>query len=213
MSETPLQPADSNPSDDQALSALKRMARPQPKHVGEPLPPSPEASGGSGSATGFVGTLGKPPGTPQPGDSVAGTPGLKSKNTLGMAREVPNRSLSQLAQAARDAATENEAKPFEPAGPPSASATAGVMPYLMMGLALILLIIGSWAVGALMYMKISQPMSPRDVNYPFLVWHIDLHTSGSYTPATYAMAWSMLLCLPVATLLLILGWRLRKPRS
>src|SRR6187549_3723951 len=106
MSEKPAQEKNNNPPDEQALAALKRLARPQPKAIGEPLPQPPENAGGSGSATGFVGTLGKRPGEPLPGDSIAGTPGVRPPNTLRMAREVPpKRPLSPLEQIAKDAVT------------------------------------------------------------------------------------------------------------
>ena len=196
--------------EDPAIAALKRLARPQPKAVGEPLPPVPEHSGGSGSATGFVGTLGKRPGEPLPGDSMAGTPGVKPANTLRMAREVrPKRALSPLEQIAKDAAKDEEADLPEEILPPAPQRSAA-MPYLMMGLAAVLLVIGAWAVGALMYMHNSQPISPRDVTYPFLTWHIDPRTGGAYTSASVAMAWSMLVCLPVATLLMVFGWTMRR---
>ena len=136
---------------------------------------------------------------------------LKMPDPLQMAREVPAKRpvspLAQIAKAAEEAETDQPETPLDsPVAPENSNAT---MAYLMIGLALLLLVIGSWAVGALMYMRNYQPLSPRDVAYPFISWHIDLRTGGNYARSSVAMAWSMLLCIPVGMILLWMGWRLR----
>jgi hypothetical protein len=213
-------PADSG-GDEAALSALKRMARPQPKPFDAPGTGGTGGAGGAGgagtsqdmplsagSATGFVGSLAKPAGEPLPGDSMAG-----AKPPIEMAKEVvPRRPASPLAAIAKAA---EEVKAVQPAGDSPVNVPRGSagMAYAMMVIAVVLLIIGSWAVGALMYMRSFQPLSPRDVAYPLISWQIDMEKGGSYARTSVAMAWAMLLCLPVSVILLVMGWKLLPRRA
>jgi apolipoprotein N-acyltransferase len=48
------------------------------------------------------------------------------------------------------------------------------------------------------------------VHYPLITWRLDIGTMGGYTPASRVMAWGMLLCLPVAVLLVVMARMLRQ---
>jgi hypothetical protein len=65
----------------------------------------------------------------------------------------------------------------------------------------ILMVIGLWAVGAMLYMNRITPMGPEDVKYPLLRWSDDVGTSGGYAPESRTMALAMLVCIPLAMLM------------
>ena len=189
--------------EDRALTALKRLARPQPKAFDAPPAPLPELSLGSGSATGFVGTLARP----GPGDSRSGTKVGDSAGTVS--------GSAELIQMAREINLPRPASPIAHLEPPRPAAAPGgyrVLAVLMMLLGVVLLGIGGWAAGAVIYMHNVTPMSPREIAYPLLAWNSDLQVTGAYARVSVIMAWAMLACLPVGVLLLAAGFRLRAPR-
>ena len=53
-------------------------------------------------------------------------------------------------------------------------------------------------------------MVPKDVTYPLIAWRYDAGPLGDYTAASRMMARAMLLCWPVAGLVLGVAWMLRK---
>jgi multisubunit Na+/H+ antiporter MnhG subunit len=76
------------------------------------------------------------------------------------------------------------------------------------GMAILLLVIGLWAVGAIIYMHNVSPLAPNDVHYPLISWNLEAGPMGDYTSASVFIAWTMLLCLPVAAMLLAMAYLL-----
>ncbi|HVT80274.1 MAG TPA: hypothetical protein VHM90_06410 [Phycisphaerae bacterium] len=223
----PEPPQDETP-EERALSALRsRMARPQPKAAGDPQEDAAEESGvGSGSATGFVGMLAK---RQLDGDSVAGVEvtGLegeaarRARYPLQMAKEVVPPVGIEVPPAATGIGEGGAAARGQ--GGVRGAGSAGGAPWLYRlalpvswALAMILVVIGAWAVGALVYMQQhnaqSHPpiMVPKDVHYPLIAWRFDAGPLGDYTPASKLMARAMMLCLPVAVLLVVVAGMVRK---
>ncbi len=81
---------------------------------------------------------------------------------------------------------------------------------VIFGLAGVLLAIGMWAVGAVMYMANVMPMEAEDVRYPLITWSIEVGTMGGYTQTSRMMAYAMLACVPVALGLLVVAEALRR---
>jgi len=219
----------------QALSALQRLAKPQPRATAGDGENSPEAEdvGGPGSASGFVGMLakrqigeadfhaieGKSP------DEARAVP--PAKYPLQMAREVlPEKSGSQNAPGAPLPEASSE-EPAEEENLTQAVAAAGaavrprkaaaeiparyrMMVPLTIALAALLLAIGCWAAGAVMYMKNVTPQFAEEVHYPLIAWSLDVGNMGGYTQGSQMMAWSMLACLPVALGLLVMAEMVRR---
>lgn len=201
---------------DRALAALERMGKPQPKPVGavpqSSSPPLPEhtMAVGSGSATGFVGTLAR--------DALAAgeLPGPPAAEQAG-----PERSVRMHLPMAREIRPMRPAHPPAPAAPPPRAADSSARPpassrigaALMAVFAVVLAAIGFWAAGALIYMARIRPMSPADVHYPLLSWTYDLGAVGDYTAATRMVAWTMLICLPVAAVMLVLAIRIGRKKA
>jgi len=176
-----------------------KPATPQPKPQHGGVPVDSEDSVGSGSATGFVSMLAK---RQFDADALAATPGDEAarRDRLHMAREV-------TPPAAEPAA------PAEPVATPVPAAVPGwykvALPVALI-LAALLLGIGVWAIGALIYMHNVVPMVPRDVHYPLIAWRLNVGPMGGYTAASRVMAWAMLSCVPVAVLLVVMAWMLRQ---
>jgi hypothetical protein len=206
---------------DRALAALHNFAKPQPKAT-PPHDPAdePDLNPASG-ASGFVGMLAK--GKFGSGDShvpSAGKPGEKSaaqtRYALQMARELPPTSPALRTRGgARDqAAASAQAATPAPRPPvrgtkPGSSAYRVILP-LMALTALVLLLIGVWAVGAQVYMAMATVEEPSDVGYPLLRWSFAAGENGGYTQASRFLAGAMLAALPVALVLAgaaILIWR------
>ncbi len=164
-----------------------RAPKPQPKPRHGARPPESEAAVGSGSATGFVSMLAK---RQFDADVLAATPGDEAarRDRLQMAREV---------------APEAAPKPAAPAVP-AVPGWYKVAFWMSLVLAVLLLGIGVWAMGALVYMLNVAPMMPQEVHYPLISWRY-----GGYTGASRFMAWVMLLCVPVAGLLVVMAGMLR----
>ena len=157
---------------------------------------------GSGSATGFVSMLAK---QAFDADALAATPGDEAarRDRLHMAREVLPAEVGPAAA---------------PLAAPTAAEAAGLaapgwyrvaMPVALI-LAVVLLGIGIWAIGALVYMHNVSPISAREVHYPLITWRLEIGNMGGYTAASRVMAWAMLLCLPVAVLLVVMARMLRQ---
>ena len=83
------------------------------------------------------------------------------------------------------------------------------MPMLFVG-ACVLLGIGGWACGAVIYMQRVTPMAPEDVQYPLLRWSDEVGTSGGYSPESRMMAMAMLGCIPLAVIMVVMGIMLRR---
>jgi hypothetical protein len=191
--------------EERALSALRsRMARPQPKAPGEPIESAEESGVGSGSATGFVGMLAKRQldGEGSTAGGLEGESERRSRYPLQMAREIP---------------PQGEAPPVPPTAPAAPASwwyrasvpAAWVMAILLLG-------IGTWAVGALIYMHQHSPQSaspimvPTDVRYPLLAWRFNAGPLGDFTATSRMMARTMLLCVPVSFLLMAVAVMLRR---
>jgi hypothetical protein len=84
-------------------------------------------------------------------------------------------------------------------------------PLLLITIAL-LLAIGGWALGAVVYMHKVDPIAPEDVRYPLLRWSDDVGTSGGYSTDSRIIPVAMLGALPLAFLLLLILIYLRKQR-
>ena len=182
MSDLPPKPTPHDPP------PLQRLPKPHPIPAARPTPPEPAA--GSGSATGFVSMLARQQ-FPESLESVA----RRSKDQLRMAREI-----------------QPVPSPDAPAAP-----TTGRVPHwygpaaaAAATLAAVLTLIGIWAVGALIYMHQVSPLSARQVRYPFVRWSLDAGPMGGYTPTSRMMAGAMLLCIPVAALLVLMAILLRR---
>ena len=80
-------------------------------------------------------------------------------------------------------------------------------------LALVLVVIGIWAVGAIIYMRQVSPVAAKDVHYPLIAWRFDAGPMGGYTAASRFMSWAMLLCLPVAGMLVVMAYLLGQGRK
>jgi hypothetical protein len=196
--------------EERALAALRSgMARPQPKAPGEPAGnPSEESGVGSGSATGFVGMLAKRQLDGElTGSGIGDEAGRRSRYPLRMAREVvPPLGIEQPEVNTESPSVES----------PPVRWWYGAAIWVAWLLAILLVVIGAWAVGALIYMARhngnSTPpiMEPSDVHYPLIAWRLNAGPLGDYTAASRIMAWMMLLCLPVAGLLLVIAGMLRR---
>jgi hypothetical protein len=206
----PADPAKGPQSDrDRALAALHNFAKPQPKAnpARDPGDPDPESSPASG-ASGFVGMLAKgqfdsggsrTPSSGKPGENPSG----KSKYSLKMARELSPNDPSPLttpppAPAGKDAGGGGRSVPAARRG--ISPAYRYVLPAMVLT-ALLLLLIGLWATGALLYMASISPTEPGDVHYPLVHWSFTEGELGGYTRASRMMAWSMLAALPLALVL------------
>jgi hypothetical protein len=77
----------------------------------------------------------------------------------------------------------------------------------------LLVAIGGWALGAVIYMHSVDPIAPEDIGYPLLRWSDDVGTSGGYSPESRIMPLAMLGAFPLAILLLLILIYLRKRRS
>ncbi len=196
-SSSPTPPRGSNPPEKTA----PRPALPQPKPLHGPRPPDAEGAIGSGSATGFVSMLAK---RQFDADVLSAT----------LADEAARRERLAMAR---------EVTPPGPATPPPAAPLASPTAALAalprwyrlahpvaLVLTAMLLLIGVWAIGALLYMHFVIPSAPHQVHYPLIAWRWDAAPAGSYTRASRAMAWAMLLCLPLAALLVALANQLRE---
>src|SRR4051812_14546115 len=140
--------SDSTPvSANNAREPLHRLAKPQPKPLGMPVADEP----GSGSATGFVSTLAAKR-TFDSSDTLSEL-ARRSKEQLQMAREIPPARAKVVA-------------PRRVAVP---TWYRVALPVSLI-LAVMLVGIGVWAVGALVYMKQVMPIAARDVHYPLIVW-------------------------------------------
>ncbi len=203
--------------EERALAALRnRMARPQPKAADEAGGAAENAAeeSGAGTAPGFVGMLAKRQldGGPA-GGGIEGEAARRSRYPLRMAREVvPPLGIEQPAVAAM---AENKPVEMPPETPAVRWWYKVAIPAAWL-LTVVLLAIGAWAVGALIYMARhngnSTPpiMVPADVHYPLIAWRLNAGPLGDYTAASRMMAWMMLLCLPVAGLLVMVAGMLRR---
>jgi hypothetical protein len=81
---------------------------------------------------------------------------------------------------------------------------------VMYTLGSILLLIGFWAIGALVVMAVSKPAAGGDVWYPFLAWSADIGDEGGFTQGSRIMAWVMVLCLPVSAALWMMARVMQK---
>jgi hypothetical protein len=77
-------------------------------------------------------------------------------------------------------------------------------------LTVLLLVIGAWAIGALVYMDSVTPAAPEDVRYPLVSWNENIGAAGGYTAGSRLMALAMTACLPVAVAVGAMGWMLRR---
>jgi hypothetical protein len=81
----------------------------------------------------------------------------------------------------------------------------------MFTLGSLLILIGLWAVGALIYMATKSPAAPNEVGYPLIAWAYNPEeTGGAYTQNSKLMAAAMLVCLPVSFALGIMGGMMQK---
>ncbi len=207
------------PVRDRALAALERMGKPQPKPAGSPSGPASDSaadlSAGSGSATGFARTLAHDsfgaggilaPASPDPADPPS--------RLIPMAREItpPAEPLPAVLPGSILAPTHDF--PLSTSGAPAPAPPASRVVIALMSLfSLLLIAIGAWAAGALIYMARSTPFGPSDVHYPLLSWTYDAGPAGDFTAATRTMAWTMLLCLPVAAVILAITIKIARRKS
>lgn len=181
-----------------AHRALERMGKPQPKPAGAAPPPDEvrgRPGGGSGSATGFVGTLAQDALDAAEGKNPSGET-RSGRLNLPMAREIKPQPKAPAGIAAPAAPKAGDGKKVEDGG-----RGMGVGGGLMLVLAGLLVVIGAWAAGALWYMAQVTPGAPSQVWYPFVRWNYDAGPTGGYAAETRRMAWTLLMCLPVAGML------------
>ncbi|HUO10884.1 MAG TPA: hypothetical protein VM008_21460 [Phycisphaerae bacterium] len=117
-----------------------------------------------------------------------------------------------LEAAARRHVQNGATKQNAPSRPPAARMPAWLRfatPVLLV-MALLLLTIGAWAVGAMIYMQRVTPIAPEDVQYPLLRWSDEVGTSGGYSPESRLMAMAMLGCIPLALVMGMLALLLRR---
>jgi len=144
------------------------------------------------SASGFVGMLAKQ-GEPEGG--LSAVPPVKRASTrdeIRMAREIQPGEMPVAMPIAAPAAR----------GAKRAAQVPGwyhIAVPVMFTLGSLLILIGLWAAGALIYMALKTPASPADVGYPWISWEMDPDTeAGAFSQGSKIMAMSMLICLPVA---------------
>ena len=188
-------------SGQRAMRAVERMGKPQPKAAGPASQPVGEAPGrptASGSATGFVGTLAQDALDAAEGKNASGETRMGRPN-LPMAREIkPQPKSPGVVQPAPSKASE---------GKPASTGEMGIAGGLMLLLAGVPAVIGGWAAGALWYMARVTPAAPSQVQYPFVSWNYDAGPGGGYTAVTRTIAWTLLICLPVAVMLVVIAMR------
>ena len=175
------------------------MGKPQPKPAGA-VPPStepPERTGaaGSGSATGFVGTLAQDALDAAEGGNPSGETRAGRLN-LPMAREIRPRPLTPADIPGPSKAATEEVEP------PERGVGRGMAVMLLLSLAVAMVVVGGWAAGALVYMMRVTPAGPSEVRYPYVSWSYDAGPGGGYSPAARTAAWTLLSCLPVAGVLI-----------
>ena len=152
--------APSSSERDRALAALHHMAKPQPR---APLPgeePAPEeASNPASGPSGFVGMLSKGQGS---GDTHLAAPAIRgeegstrSRYGLGMAREITPNAPAPGGAREQAAAVAGPRKVGAP--PPRKGAYAVLLPVVVF-VGLLLLFIGVWALGAVIYMNSKHEM-------------------------------------------------------
>ena len=106
--------------------------------------------------------------------------------------------------------------PVRPAGAPRVVMAAKLQGWtrfatpLLAGTIVLLLTIGGWGLGAVVYMHSVDPIAPEDVRYPLLRWSDDVGTSGGYSTESRIMPLAMLGAFPLAALLLLILIYLRK---
>jgi hypothetical protein len=197
------------------LRALHRI-KPQPKaNPGSPPHPTQDMGPLSG-ASGFVGMLAKGQLEDKDGSRVlppVAESSRRAKYKLPMAKEIapPGQNAGNTANEAADAE-----QPVEPASQSDQRAQQNVprwykpaLPMLFV-LAVVLAIIGVWAVGAIAYMQNTTPLASTDVHYPLIRWSLDAGDRGNYTESSRLIAWVMLICLPVSAVFLALALMTRK---
>jgi hypothetical protein len=69
---------------------------------------------------------------------------------------------------------------------------------LLFALGGVLMVIGLWAAGAMMYMRTVTPTAAEDVKYPLLQWSDEAGSAGGYSHESQVMAMTMLACIPLA---------------
>lgn len=182
---------------DKALAALQKLAKPQPRAAepGTARPTEPQV--GSGSATGFVGMLARPTGVSNSsgGSTLGGY-------ALPMAREVAHETPGNTGKVISKTTTDKDLAP-RPALP--RGYRIALVP--MVVLALLLALIGMWAIGALAYIAQVTPAAPTDIHYPLLVWGVE---EGTYAGSSRMTAWLMLACLPVSAVMLLIARIMQK---
>jgi len=72
---------------------------------------------------------------------------------------------------------------------------------LLFALGGVLMVIGLWAVGAMMYMKTVTPVAAEDVKYPLLQWSDEAGSAGGYSHESQVIAMAMLACIPLAAVM------------
>ena len=73
---------------------------------------------------------------------------------------------------------------------------------IMFSIGSLLMIIGLWAAGAMIYMRTTTPTAPDFVvQYPLIRWDENAGESGGYSDDSKMMAVAMLACIPVAGLM------------
>lgn len=121
----------------------------------------------------------------------------------------PPQSLAALAKA--HGSHTASAKKATLKGPfPASHSVGGPLPRwysiavpVLFGLGGILMVIGGWAIGAVVYMNRVTPQVAEDINYPLLRFSTDVPGSdiGGYDPQSRMVAMAMLACIPVALLM------------
>jgi hypothetical protein len=124
----------------------------------------------------------------------------------------PDEQLKALARERADGnPTRTAAAPRMHVAPKLPGWTRFSTPLLLITI-LLLLTIGGWALGAVIYEHSVDPIAPEDIRYPLLRWSDDVGTSGGYSPESRMMPLAMLGAFPLAILLLLILLYLRKHR-
>jgi hypothetical protein len=123
---------------------------------------------------------------------------IKSKHGLGVAREIMPNPPAPGGAREQAAAVAAPRKP----GPPRKTGPYNIQLPLVAFVAMLLFLIGIWALGAVIYMNAGeQPREPADVGYPLIHWSFSSGEGGDWTQGSRIVAWSMLACLPLALIL------------
>jgi hypothetical protein len=168
-----------------------------------------EDAGVSSAASGFVGMLAKQGAPDAAALTPHSSPARPNRDEIQMAREIPLAEQDEARRAFPPAGTAPRGKKPVQAVP---GWYHGAVP-VMFTLGALLLLIGVWAVGGLVYMGMQKPTEAQP-GYLWIHTEPDAETDEPvYTAGSKMMATAMVVCVPVAIAMGIMGGMMQKKVS